>query len=633
MARLDENQVLSLLNEAAANSDLVACMQDHERLRLHVEQAHGIDDASPAIQRFLDGARKIMTPKKYEKFEALLRFPLESNKLAKKVFADLRRVFDGKNRAIRFEFANHAAEREWHAFRRQVLRDEEFFEEDYFEHIRTGIHDFLLVDVEGAHLKRPKPVYRLIRVEDVSHVDVNADNLVEYIIYREGAKRVVVDAASYRVYEPLEKAGTWRRTVYEPHKLGEAPAKPLWSDYKRSKSNFLEKEGPISASLSDMDEVNFWDVGNRYYQLYGAFPIYWEYKTQCKWQDEHGNACDNGYIHYFEHGPANYDPQSGKKLSDGVEIPRKKRCPECEKNDNIFAGSRVQVEAPMSREDADLREPMGFVKVDAAALKFNDETQQKRRQYVVDYCVGINAEGSGQQAMNEEQVNSFFEDRKAVLFRVKRNIELCHEWALKIACRLRYGSQFSTVYVNYGDEFYLRTESEQVANYEVMRKAGLPSYMLHASRQHLTATRFRTDPQACQRMDILAELEPYPDYTLAELMLMKAQFPAAVNTVQLTIKMNFSNFVARFERENGNILIFASNLDYKDKIKRITDKLNDYADREIKQNQQLAAQEHAELLQRLEAEARANGAGNQAGKPGSDASRQGDNRRKPAAGS
>lgn len=623
MAILSEEKVQELLRSDKIGSAFLNCTREHERLRLHVEEVNSIGEASSAVVDFLDRARSVMTAKKYEKFVQLLRFPLESNKLTKKIFADLRRVFDGKNRAIRSQFVSQALEADWERYRADKLRDEEFFEEDVFEHMRTGINDFIVVDMAERVEGRPEPQPYIVAVDRVIAGDVNRDNVVEYLVYRtDESTRVVLDAASYRVYKKLQ-SGDWTRVVYNQHRLGETPARQIWSDYKRSHENYIEKTGPISASLSDMDEVNFWDVGNRYYQLYGAFPIYWEYKTKCNYTDAQGNACDNGYVNYFVQQPQQYDANSGTKL-DLQPILEQKRCPECEKNDNIFAGSRVQVEAPMSREDADLREPMGFVKVDAQALKFNDETQAKRRQQVIDFCVGINTEPMSTQAINEKQVASFFEDRKSILFRVKRNFELAHEWTLRVVAKLRYGTQFNKVWVNYGDEFYLRSESELVSQYETARKAGLPSYLLQSNRRLLADTRHRTDPQAQARVRILEDLEPYADYTVAELMLMRQQSPQSVNPVQMTIKLNFSNFIARFERENANILIFASNLSYNEKIETINKKLTDYANRELQQNREHAEQEHKLQVERLRAEAEANGAANQpggGGKPGSEADR------------
>lgn len=611
MARLDQTKLDEILKKTAKFNELGACTAHHDRLRLHVEEADSMEGCpGTALKAFLKRSAAVMTADKYTRFTQLLRFPLESNKLTKKIFADLRRVFDGKNRVIRHQFVSAAAAADMEVYRREYLKDEEFFEEDVFENIQVGINDFIIVDVlENRINGRPQAQPFILSVDKVVDVKVNRDNICEYIVYEPDKEtRVILDDSYYRVYAMGEDR-TWVLKVENEHFLGECPAKSIWSDYMHPSRNFIEKRGPISTSVSDMDEVNFWDVGRRYYELYGAFPIYWEYKLPCKYHDERNNYCEDGWITY-EEWPDEYDTTSGSKLTKEP-VMRQKRCPACEKNENLFAGTTMYIDAPKSREEADLREPMGFLKVDSAALKHNDERQEKRKREVIDFCVGINTEPMREQAINEKQVSSFFEDRKSVLFRVKRNFEIIHEWTLKIVAKLRYGSQFQSVIVNYGDEFYLRSEGELVKQYGEARKAGLPSYLLQGNRRLLAETRHRTDYQALQRNKILEEVEPYSDYTVAELMTIRQQAPesAIVNNILLAIKLDFSNYIAKFEREEGNILVYGDNLPYNDKIDRIKLKLKEYVTTEITESQRFADEEHARRIERLTAEARANGAG------------------------
>ena len=46
---------------------------------------------------------------------------------------------------------------------------------------------------------------------------------------------------------------------------------------------------------------------------------------------------------------------------------------------------------------------------------------------------------------------------------------------------------------------------------------------------------------------------------------------------ELRIKLNFANFVRRFERENTNILEFGTQIPFDQKISVITSKFNEYA--------------------------------------------------------
>jgi len=58
-----------------------------------------------------------------------------------------------------------------------------------------------------------------------------------------------------------------------------------------------------------------------------------------------------------------------------------------------------------------------------------------------------------------------------------------------------------------------------------------------------------------------------------------------VGIEELLIKLNFADFVKRFERENMNIISFGETIDYDRKINTIKERLMDYA-REIVPEQQ-----------------------------------------------
>ena len=74
---------------------------------------------------------------------------------------------------------------------------------------------------------------------------------------------------------------------------------------------------------------------------------------------------------------------------------------------------------------------------------------------------------------------------------------------------------------------------------------------------------------------------PYPAGSLDALLYEKN----LVSIEELMIKLNFADFIRRFERENMNIISFGENIDYQKKIDTIKERLMDYA-REIAPKQQ-----------------------------------------------
>ena len=106
-------------------------------------------------------------------------------------------------------------------------------------------------------------------------------------------------------------------------------------------------------------------------------------------------------------------------------------------------------------------------------------------------------------------------------------------------------------------------------------ESGASEGELDALQNQIIETEYRHDPIQMQRMLVLAELEPYRHLTRPEVLeLYEKQL---ITEDELRIKLNFANFVRRFERENTNVLEFGSQIPFSKKIEVITNKFYDYA--------------------------------------------------------
>ena len=142
-------------------------------------------------------------------------------------------------------------------------------------------------------------------------------------------------------------------------------------------------------------------------------------------------------------------------------------------------------------------------------------------------------------------------------------------------CHERYGNAFLQSSINYGTEFYLFTSDDLRERYKLAKEAGMSEADLDALLQQIIETEYRNNPQQMQRMIILGDVEPYRHLTREEV---EALYDKnLVSTEELMIKLNFADFIRRFERENMNIISFGENIDYDKKIQTIKDRLADYA--------------------------------------------------------
>jgi hypothetical protein len=99
-------------------------------------------------------------------------------------------------------------------------------------------------------------------------------------------------------------------------------------------------------------------------------------------------------------------------------------------------------------------------------------------------------------------------------------------------------------------------------------------------------------------MLILKQLEPYPHKTFDEVIQLAEK--NLLDPKKVMLKLNFSSYIDRFERENINIIQFGNKRTLKDKISIINEKLLDYVTED-----QTAAREGAQGAQQREGAAAA----------------------------
>jgi hypothetical protein len=76
-------------------------------------------------------------------------------------------------------------------------------------------------------------------------------------------------------------------------------------------------------------------------------------------------------------------------------------------------------------------------------------------------------------------------------------------------------------------------------------------------------------------MSLLRQLEPFPNMKVTELETLRNT--GLMNSTQFLIKLNFTAYIDRFERENTDIVEFGINQPLRDKIQTISNKIKEYA--------------------------------------------------------
>ena len=228
----------------------------------------------------------------------------------------------------------------------------------------------------------------------------------------------------------------------------------------------------------------------------------------------------------------------------------------------------------MSEGIADMRNPVQITTIDKDSLDYNVNECVRLKNDIIISVTGYGGTVSEKEAINEMQVSANFESKTSVLNSLKTNFESAQKFIDDTICRLRYGKAFISSSISWGTEFYVFTVSELYAKYKQAKDNGASNSELDAISQQILEVEYRNNPITLQRMIILSQLEPYRHKTLDEVL--KLYEKGLLDGQLVKLKINFSALIAKFERENINIIEFAANKPMSEKINIITNKLLEY---------------------------------------------------------
>lgn len=554
------------------NADALTRAKLHQmRIKFHTVKritAFNSPYISIPLTQFLAMVENILPHDKFVLFKALFRYPIKTNEITAVCFDKLSRIFDGRNPAFNYQFVNAAQKDDWEQYRQTKLNEPAVWSTKGWEFFKSEINSVLIVDVAREQTtEKPEPYFYWLPINDV--ITYKADpttGVMDFIVFRRRDEIVVLDDASYRVWDDQKHTGqiNGEPKVEAPHDLGYCPARFFWNE-SLSLEDPDVKASPLSGELESLDWFEFFHISKRQLDLFGAYPILSGYEQSCDFSNaENGDYCDGGFLR---------DKQGRYRLDmAGLLL----RCPKCGNKRIIGAGSFVEIPVPNEAENQpDLRNPVQLLTVDRDALDYNVDEQKRLREEIITAVVGQDEIVTNRDAFNEQQVQANFESVTTVLNRVKRGFEDAQTWVDETVCRLRYGNYFLSARINYGTEFYLYSPDELRQRYKAAKDAGMSESELDLLNNQILETEYRNDPTQLRRMQLLAELEPFRHLSRQEVS--ELYDKNLVSVEDLRIKLNFPNFVRRFERENTNILDFGAEIPYKRKIEIITGEFRKYA--------------------------------------------------------
>lgn len=562
---LELNQIKQILQKPTKRQLIQKAVNLQRRLRFHTETNVAVSDINQPASLFLDWVKSLLPKDKYNIFLQLFRFPLSTPAVVEDVYRELERVFYSRNSSSSYQFTDSELSEDWAEYRKSNLNEPDIWKTTGWKKMQVSPNSILVVDLPQIQTSsRPEPYFYWLEIDAVIDYEISKDNVFEWLIFKQPENRIAVfDNNSIRVFQLNEKNEIQSLISEAFHDLGYCPARFFWSSQLNECSNDLKKN-PITKELSNLDWYLFFALSKQHLDLYAPYPIYSAYEADCNFENnETGDYCDGGFLRN--------EKGEFKIMANGMV----EKCPCCSEKRIAGPGSFLEVPVPNQSEGiADMRNPVQITTIDKDSLDYNVSECVRLKNEIIVSVVGSGGNVSEKEAINETQVAANFESKTSVLNALKTNFELAQKFVEDTVCKLRYGNAFISSSISWGTEFYVFTVAELYAKYKQAKENGASNSELDAISQQILEVEYRNNPLVLQRMLILKQLEPYPHKTLDEVL--KLFEKSLLNENLVKLKINFSTLVERFERENINIIEFASNKPMREKIDIINNKLLEY---------------------------------------------------------
>lgn len=564
---LELNQIKQILQKPTKRQVIQKAVNMQRRLRFHTETNIAISDINQPTTIFLDWVKSLLPKDKFNVFLQLFKFPLPTPAVVEDVYRELERVFYSRNSSSSYQFTDSELAEDWAQYKKNKLNEPEIWKTTAWKRMQVSPNSILVIDLPQIQTStRPEPYFYWLEIDAVIDYQVSKqdENLFDWLIFKQPDNKIAVFDDTYiRVYQLNEKNEIQSLVSEASHDLGYCPARFFWSTQLNEKNKELKKN-PITKELSNLDWYLFFSLSKQHLDLYAPYPIYSAYEADCSFENnETGDYCDGGFL---RNAKGEY-----KLLNDGTV----EKCPCCSEKRIAGPGSFLEVPIPNQSEGvADMRNPVQITTIDKDSLDYNVKECARLKNEIIISVVGSGGTVSEKEAINETQVTANFESKTSVLNTLKTNFELAQKFIEDTVCKLRYGEAFISSSVNWGTEFYVFTVAELYSKYKQAKENGASNSELDAISQQILEVEYRNNPLVLQRMLILKQLEPYPHKTLDEVL--KLYEKKLLNENLVKLKINFSTLVEKFERENINIIEFASNKPLREKIDIINKKLLEY---------------------------------------------------------
>ena len=556
---LSESQIKELIKKQPQSKLITEAVKHQNRICLHTASEVSLNSSNPYASDFLRWVKSLLPTDKFQRFQQLLKSPYTTVGITNEIFSEFSRIFEGQNPFYNYEFKSSNDSEDWSFYLENKLKDKQFFSHKGFEQLKYSINSILVVDLPLYQKDiKPEPYYYFLQIENVINVEINHLGDVSSLMFSIGENKVAVyDEVAYKVFKVVD--GFTTLIIENFHDLGYCPATFFWN-WNLRKDNQLIKKSPFTDSLGDLDRYLALDTFKEHADLYSSFPIIVSIEEDCGF-----DGCEEGYI-------KNTNRVFNSEFETWEDITNTTKCPACSERALIGAGTNFQIPAKVM--EGTMNKAVEIVSADVKPLEYLKAKISTLSSEIKQQIMGSQSRAINEQAINEMQVLGTFESKLNILNKIKREFERVHKFGNDTVAKLRYGNSFISSNIFYGDEFYLKSLAVLQNEYKTAKENGEPDDEIDAIYRKIIIYKYKGNGDKIDRAWILLNLNPEPHKTVEQCIQLVEK--GAMNQTDFVIKSRFNVFIAKFEREQTNVVSFGENLEFKNKIQTIYSELKKY---------------------------------------------------------
>lgn len=561
---LSKEKILELL-KVPKNSALIRRAKYHEsRLKFHADDAIEHSDlAAGYLEQFIKNLiEPFLTEEKVTRFKQAMPVPLPTTGIIDEIKDQYAKVFEAKDKFFNIERVDETEKKQVEALL-MSLKEESFWQDTAFDTLFSAVNTLIVID-------RPEdggdPYFYLMDFSSVH--DIGLDKFgknIEYIIQRESSTEfLIIDSEKFARYEKTDDAANPFVEIQSvPHFFGSVPANFLWQD---SLKDPLVKRSACTSILGLLDDYVVQSVNKKNLDFLNAYPIMWKYEDDD--DDDFLKETITNELSERVQGetilPLNSD------VNAVYADLRKKR-----KSKMGGPGVIVSVPAPMDNTEADLRDPIGFISPPIEALRYNSTELDSLGNKIYVKATGRPEHKDVADRPVNGQIQSQYEGERNVLLWVSYQLSTTRSWLVSALGKMLLGKDIACT-ADFGSEFFIEDERAVIENLREYRLAGASQAQIAFRTDSLRQVSTKGKRSQFQRLEIMSHLEPLSNQTLEIVSGMAEK--GLVDFKDFDLKNHFPERIAKFERENGSILIYrqSDKITFKELIEDIKQKLYTY---------------------------------------------------------